>query len=127
MKPAQHLEISPSVHFRYHFLMGLTDSLSQSPSIRLLHHTSPSLNMTPPNRSTPSFDPTTREQRSAETHPRLNIVPIIVVYTSLSILLGIMLYIAILKIIRRIQSKSHHEDVESKLEMGMDRKSVQSK
>jgi capsular polysaccharide biosynthesis protein len=42
-------------------------------------------------------------QRSSETYPSLNIRPLIAICTALSILLGIMFYVAILKILDQIR------------------------
>jgi hypothetical protein len=84
--------------------------------------------MEPHNRSIISRDPESPVQESAETYPSLNITPVIAVYSSLSILLGIMLYIAMLKILRQIRNTINGKDnVYQKPEMSVDGKSVDSR
>jgi hypothetical protein len=86
--------------------------------------TSPLLDMAPLNRSTlpNSVNPI---QRSSVTYPPLNIRPVIAICSALSILLGIMFYVAMLKILRQIRGTLPCEkEVDQKSEMTANGKSM---
>jgi hypothetical protein len=70
-------------------------------------------------------DPVTPVQGSSETYPRLNIPYIIGVCSGLSILVGIMFYVAVMKILRHIRGTLPCEkDVDQKSEISADDRSV---
>jgi hypothetical protein len=68
--------------------------------------------------------PATAVNGSSETYSRLNIGPIIAIYSVFSILLGIMFYISLLNILRHVWPRLLcNRDVEKEAGMSLDGKS----